>query len=117
LLPAVCLSLVSSSSSAFVHLRDPLSFPTRRSSDLLNQFGDPSHGFVENYTYVFVQSDLQYLLRISWFHHIQLVLPAGIYHKFARSEEHTSELQSRFDLVCRLLLEKKNQGVAWSTRR
>src|SRR5699024_12088071 len=27
--------------------------------------------------------------------------------KFRRSEEHTSELQSRFDLVCRLLLEKK----------
>src|SRR5699024_11441544 len=26
---------------------------------------------------------------------------------FFRSEEHTSELQSRFDLVCRLLLEKK----------
>src|SRR5699024_11257190 len=25
-----------------------------------------------------------------------------------RSEEHTSELQSRFDLVCRRLLEKKN---------
>src|SRR5699024_11418589 len=25
-----------------------------------------------------------------------------------RSEEHTSELQSRFDLVCRLLLDKKN---------
>src|SRR6202048_503910 len=25
-----------------------------------------------------------------------------------RSEEHTSELQSRFDLVCRLLLEEKN---------
>src|SRR5699024_3205566 len=31
--------------------------------------------------------------------HISLQLP--------RSEEHTSELQSRFDLVCRLLLEKK----------
>src|SRR5699024_12237789 len=31
-----------------------------------------------------------------------------------RSEEHTSELQSRFDLVCRLLLEKKKNedGVA-----
>src|SRR5438067_2981527 len=27
----------------------------------------------------------------------------------ARSEEHTSELQSRFDLVCRLLLEKKKR--------
>src|SRR5438105_5887892 len=28
--------------------------------------------------------------------------------RVARSEEHTSELQSRVDLVCRLLLEKKN---------
>src|SRR5438067_6245869 len=28
-----------------------------------------------------------------------------------RSEEHTSELQSRFDLVCRLLLEKKKGGA------
>src|SRR5699024_12388630 len=28
-----------------------------------------------------------------------------------RSEEHTSELQSRFDLVCRLLLEKKKRTV------
>src|SRR5699024_11674419 len=27
----------------------------------------------------------------------------------ARSEEHTSELQSRFDLVCRLLLEEKKK--------
>src|SRR5690625_6487657 len=30
----------------------------------------------------------------------------------ARSEEHTSELQSRGHLVCRLLLEKKQRGVA-----
>src|SRR5699024_11967154 len=29
--------------------------------------------------------------------------------RYERSEEHTSELQSRFDLVCRLLLEKKNE--------
>src|SRR5438105_10481052 len=28
-----------------------------------------------------------------------------------RSEEHTSELQSRVDLVCRLLLEKKKEGL------
>src|SRR5699024_11436886 len=28
-----------------------------------------------------------------------------------RSEEHTSELQSRFDLVCRLLLEKKTNDL------
>src|SRR5699024_11441350 len=33
-----------------------------------------------------------------------------------RSEEHTSELQSRFDLVCRLLLEKKNTECNFKTR-
>src|SRR6266513_6529976 len=33
----------------------------------------------------------------------------GRHRPFGRSEEHTSELQSRFDLVCRLLLEKKNR--------
>src|SRR5206468_10977375 len=32
----------------------------------------------------------------------------ALYHGSARSEEHTSELQSRSDIVCRLLLEKKN---------
>src|SRR5438094_6417320 len=30
-------------------------------------------------------------------------------HRPARSEEHTSELQSPYDLVCRLLLEKKKK--------
>src|SRR5699024_11251003 len=30
--------------------------------------------------------------------------------KLPRSEEHTSELQSRFDLVCRLLLENNNRS-------
>src|SRR2546429_1495384 len=30
--------------------------------------------------------------------------------EIARSEEHTSELQSRLHLVCRLLLEKKKKG-------
>src|SRR2546421_3379070 len=34
---------------------------------------------------------------------------AGSRHEEVRSEEHTSELQSRSDLVCRLLLEKKKQ--------
>src|SRR3712207_8584788 len=33
----------------------------------------------------------------------------------ARSEEHTSELQSRQYLVCRLLLEKKNSSITRST--
>src|SRR5690349_22520422 len=37
--------------------------------------------------------------------HFASVMPP---HAPERSEEHTSELQSRRDLVCRLLLEKKN---------
>src|SRR5438034_7970367 len=37
------------------------------------------------------------------------------FEKFARSEEHTSELQSHSDLVCRLLLEKKNNLKATKT--
>src|SRR2546429_7228130 len=34
-----------------------------------------------------------------------------------RSEEHTSELQSRLHLVCRLLLEKKKKNITHTTRR
>src|SRR2546429_6889507 len=34
-----------------------------------------------------------------------------------RSEEHTSELQSRLHLVCRLLLEKKKRNIHKSERR
>src|SRR2546422_10877634 len=37
------------------------------------------------------------------------LLPATSVHQFERSEEHTSELQSRLHLVCRLLLEKKKK--------
>src|SRR5256885_3657951 len=42
----------------------------------------------------------------SWRHHI---MPPNfkLYYKATRSEEHTSELQSPCNLVCRLLLEKK----------
>src|SRR2546430_11228030 len=36
--------------------------------------------------------------------------PAGLLGR-ARSEEHTSELQSQSNLVCRLLLEKKNKYI------
>src|SRR2546429_48946 len=41
-----------------------------------------------------------------------MILAAGLDHGFhgrTRSEEHTSELQSRLHLVCRLLLEKKKK--------
>src|SRR5687768_17966453 len=40
-----------------------------------------------------------------------IVLTAGT--RFKRSEEHTSELQSRLHLVCRLLLEKKKNNKTW----
>src|SRR5689334_23710569 len=39
-------------------------------------------------------------------HDIHIHVPAGA----IRSEEHTSELQSQFHLVCRLLLAKKNRS-------
>src|SRR2546421_4793969 len=37
--------------------------------------------------------------------------------RFTRSEEHTSELQSRSDLVCRLLLEKKKTTIEVKSRQ
>src|SRR5699024_11965475 len=40
--------------------------------------------------------------------YLQLLCTVKILKK-SRSEEHTSELQSRFDIVCRLLLEKKKR--------
>src|SRR2546425_5952228 len=42
--------------------------------------------------------------------HILLLLPLHHVHGIVRSEEHTSELQSLAYLVCRLLLEKKNEA-------
>src|SRR5437667_6763875 len=44
--------------------------------------------------------------------------PAGTddFNSFVRSEEHTSELQSHHDLVCRLLLEKKKNISSVTTR-
>src|SRR5207249_11091734 len=73
------------------HHRDLHSFPTRRSSDLLLLPAPNS------------RSNAERGLRIigsGW---------VGPMIRNPRSEEHTSELQSRFDLVCRLLLEKKKK--------
>src|SRR2546430_13206392 len=42
--------------------------------------------------------------------HLVVAEPVGV----RRSEEHTSELQSQSNLVCRLLLEKKKHGVGRS---
>src|SRR5699024_11626608 len=42
-----------------------------------------------------------------WFYLCHIKSPPNSLEGLSRSEEHTSELQARFDLVCRLLLEKK----------
>src|SRR5207249_9012326 len=42
----------------------------------------------------------------------EALLHSPLVSQIERSEEHTSELQSRFDLVCRLLLEKKKALVS-----
>src|SRR5438105_8434560 len=84
------------------------SFPTRRSSDLqirgmmgfgkhsatlMSESGPPDFG---------INSWLEDELYQQYLHDRKTV-------DESRSEEHTSELQSRVDIVCRLLLEKKKK--------
>src|SRR5260370_26728211 len=55
------------------------------------------------------------LVRASEYKSLTLEVPqsaGGLY--LMRSEEHTSELQSHLNLVCRLLLEKKK--ISWASR-
>src|SRR5204862_7378160 len=74
--------------SSFGAHRDLHSFPTRRSSDL-SSFSDIG--------VIAVREDVN----------LEAAFWAQFPGNFRRSEEHTSELQSRRELVCRLLLEKK----------
>src|SRR5699024_11571381 len=89
--------------------RDRHSFPTRRSSDL-SIVRNSSHGGIESdiAVEVFSHGFVNALHAVG-----QLVFQCDVIKQvqfhIARSEEHTSELQSRFDLVCRLLLEKKKK--------
>src|SRR2546427_6234193 len=55
------------------------------------------------------QSDLLSAAAAAEHEIIKRLKDAGV-SRFQRSEEHTSELQSQSNLVCRLLLEKKNAG-------
>src|SRR5699024_12122930 len=56
-----------------------------------------------------VMSDTQITNIGSWKNPISSAGINAIHGPINRSEEHTSELQSRFDIVCRLLLEKKKK--------
>src|SRR5699024_12777634 len=102
------LILLYSSLPAHATLRCLPSFPTRRSSDL-RRFHHHHRRLVHGH---FCPAP-----SVSFFAHFrplssalssQPVLhpPGELERRERRSEEHTSELQSRFDLVCRLLLEK-----------
>src|SRR5437763_3142533 len=89
--------------SAHPHLH---SFPTRRSSDLV---AEPVHQRRAPVTRV-----LLHPARTRVAERVRLVcggqpFAGRIEHRQARSEEHTSELQSPMYLVCRLLLEKKKK--------
>src|SRR5699024_12462272 len=99
---ATCLSCFLSCSAAPCLLH---SFPTRRSSDL------PVGRLVlihsgSSFTLLVYHCSTAIPI-VSRFHYEHTIFVPVYIRK--RSEEHTSELQSRFDLVCRLLLEKKKK--------
>src|SRR5690606_41981431 len=82
-----------------------LPFPTRRSSDLaMASLAARSCGLEVSPEEILATNSGQFAL----FAALQATLNPGE-HAILRSEEHTSELQSRENLVCRLLLEKKNR--------
>src|SRR5690606_39956334 len=80
-------------------------FPTRRSSDLDLCAGQPCAGVAGGLTLVVVGVGMDDQAAADDVERIALA-----YVDAARSEEHTSELQSRENLVCRLLLEKKKRA-------
>src|SRR5438874_4513958 len=81
--------------------RDLHSFPTRRSSDLTTDPGVTCRGSLTN-------EKMRYNLSFRGAAGDTGSASRTIL-RDERSEEHTSELQSRRDLVCRLLLEKKKK--------
>src|SRR5690606_41986614 len=95
---------------SFEHLRDLPSFPTRRSSDL-RRVCTPGNVRSDSSAIALTPPRLKpRMMDRPWPQHPTTT--AGVAGKerpgiTKRSEEHTSELQSRENLVCRLLLEKK----------
>src|SRR5689334_24810973 len=85
-------------------------FPTRRSSDLCAT--DPaSLTFLEGLFDELLPNFRSRLFNVGLDETIDLGAGRSKAACSERSEEHTSELQSQFHLVCRLLLEKKKQNT------
>src|SRR5699024_12358939 len=102
--PGTSCSTLYSSYGDHRHLH---SFPTRRSSDLEDIFLPWYKTQVKGRTY---DNRLPTVRKhFTFFDNLITTEITPIHVVIKRSEEHTSELQSRFDLVCRLLLEKKKQ--------
>src|SRR5690606_41393183 len=105
------------SSSSFVcspTLRVLHSFPTRRSSDLRSiSWSRGDHGQLSAVQGIIVSTVLIFFFNFPTNLDVQLRSDRDIAKVEQlvkiRSEEHTSELQSRENLVCRLLLEKKKK--------
>src|SRR5438034_4591978 len=85
--------------------RDLHSFPTRRSSDLFQVLQAVWYGLQ---AIIFGAAALALAAVWSTAAGIVFALVVAANLGLLRSEEHTSELQSHSDLVCRLLLEKIN---------
>src|SRR5699024_12809045 len=104
LILSCCLFFILSSFYCSGDHRDLHSFPTRRSSDLELQIYYIIDSFFNNEQYLLI-------FIAQWFFTRLVFNKTPSFHEkmVFRSEEHTSELQSRFDLVCRLLLEKKKK--------
>src|SRR5689334_25056908 len=67
---------------------------------------DPTNGFFAIHARVAELLDDERIAK-RFFFETDLLFHLGLIRAKVRSEEHTSELQSQFHLVCRLLLEKK----------
>src|SRR5262249_58838486 len=105
LLLSILLSLSFPFSVSADH-RDLLSFPTRRSSDLYD-FGVAHDGGYSSFVRVPADWVVPVPDGLSLFHAMAIGTAGLTAALSVRSEEHTSELQSLTNLVCRLLLEKK----------
>src|SRR2546426_8246011 len=92
-------------------------FPTRRSSDLCNRrFGEDVVAVRARIAAQAVHRGARDVVHFTSRHVVQHeALAVVVFPERARSEEHTSELQSPCNLVCRLLLEKKKPQITKCT--